>query len=396
MNEDLSNQSTCAVACVITGNYTPQAGMFYDYLKTSNPGLRYIALIIGERERLCGMLPTGPEWIFWDQLFSKQEKLDLASKYTAFELSCVARGRLHEFLWNENKSTMWVTLDTDMIVLSSLTPLWEALKNYSGIMTPHLTKPSQSAERELTILKAGIYNAGFLAFRRCEESLDAIKWLKNRLENYGYASDQRKTMGLTDPFGFLFVDQIWLNLLHSYFPGIVAKSLPEWNLGHWNLRDGTLTKATESNEYFYCGRVVMIAHLSGLPKENPEYVSIHDRWYWEYPNNIWADLAKDYLDNLGEASKASVEIGYCYRDLAPDTRQSIKTSEEARPASPVPLNPIKGFPKRVLQKVAVGLKSPSRIIGVFKLLSRQIKRSFQTAQAIVLNRGEDQIFRDRS
>jgi hypothetical protein len=355
MNKNSSDLSACAVGCVVTGNYTPHAKMLYNYIATSNPSLRFVALVIGERERLASKLPTGPEWIFWDELFSNQERLDLASKYTAFELSCVARGRLHEFLWDQNKAAMWVVLDTDMIVLSNLGPLWKELSNYTGIVTPHLSKPGQSAERELNSLNAGVYNAGFLAFRRCDESIAAIKWLKNRLENYGYASLQRREKGLTDPHGFLFVDQIWLNFLPSYFEGILARGLPEWNLGHWNLIDGALTKDTEDEEYLYDGRVVMIAHLSGVPIENPEYVSIHAPWYREFPDPVWADLARDYLVKLGEASKASLEIGYCYRDLAPDTRQRQKENNEEMPGTAVLNEHKRNFPNKVLKKVARGL-----------------------------------------
>jgi SAM-dependent methyltransferase len=396
MSQNSIDQNACAAACVVTGNYAPQAKLFYEYLRVNNPGLRYIALVIGECESLTGNLPTGPEWIFWEQLFSKQERLELASRYTAFELSCVARGRLHEYLWNEDNITMWVILDTDMIVLSSLWPLWRDLKDYSGILTPHLRGPTKAGEREINSLAAGIYNAGFVAFRRCNESLEAIKWLKDRLENYGYASQQRREMGLKDPIGILFVDQLWLNFLPSYFPGILGMGLPEWNLGHWNLRDGTLTKALGSNEYFYDGRLVMIAHLSGIPKENPEYVSTYAPWYREFPNHVWAELAKDYIVKLGEASKASLEIGYCYSDLAPDTRQSKKARVEEKPASPVSFIPTKSFPKIVLQKVTGGLKSPSKIVGGVKLLSWQVTRSFQIAQAILINRGEDRIFQDQS
>lgn len=396
MSQSSVDLSTCAVACVVTGNYTQHAQMFYGFLRTSNPGLRYIALVIGERERLASNLPSGPEWIFWDKLFSKQERLDLASKYTAFELSCVARGRLHEFLWNEGKATMWVVLDTDMIVLSSLRPLWKVLNDYSGIVTPHLNVPIQSAEREIISLAAGIYNAGFVAFRKCNESLDAIEWLKNRLENYGYASQQRRETGFSDPFGILFVDQLWLNFLPSYFPGIFSRGLPEWNLGHWNLRDGKLTKAPERSEYFYDGRLVMIVHLSGISKENPEYVSIYAPWYQEFPNAVWAELAKDYLVKLGEAAKASLEIGYCYRDIAPDTRQLKKANKKQKPATTDFKDYNKSLPQKVLQKVARDFKTPDKIIAGIKQVARHLQRARQIAQSIVINRSEDKIFRDHS
>jgi len=396
MNQHSIDQNTCAVASVVTGNYTPHAKMFYDYLATSNPSLRYVALVIGERERLAINLPPGPEWIFWDELFSNQERIDLASKYTAFELSCVARGRLHEFLWYENKATMWVVLDTDMVVLSSLKPLWKELPKYTGIITPHLTKPSKSARREFNSINAGVYNAGFLAFNRCNDSLDAIRWLKDRLEKYGYASQQRREMGLTDPVGFLFVDQIWLNFLPCYFDGFLARGLPEWNLGHWNLLDGTLTKAAESNEYLYDGRPVMIAHLSGIPKENPEYVSTYAPWYRESPNPVWADLAKDYLVRLGDASKASLMIGYCYRDLDPNTRQLQKSKDEEKTAASLPISQTASLPQKLLLKAVRGFQSPGKIVGGINLVSWQLKRAFQITKTIVINRGEDQIFRDHS
>jgi hypothetical protein len=227
--------------------------------------------------------------------------------------------------------------------------------------------------------------------RNSEVAEEASQWLCGRLETYGHSFADRQASGLPNFHDFEFVDQIWLNLLPLYFrDSTVILDRAGYNLGHWNLHQGKL-ELQGGLAYFNGIRVVM-AHFSGLPsREELDLVTYHSNLYTKNRCIPWAVLAKNYLDRLERAKKNSPSIPYSYSNIQPGYRK-----EEEKQASRVSLSPTKSFPKRVLQKVAGGLQSSSKIVGGVKLLSWQITRSFQTAQAILINRGEDQIFRDRS
>jgi hypothetical protein len=302
------------VACVITGNYIPHSLILYRSLAQTNPGTRLIALILGEEDRLEAEIQEGPEWIFWNRLYSETERRQLVEKYTAFELSCATRGRFHEYLYLQSGAEKWIMLDTDMYILGSLDPIWQSLEENTLILTPHSRNPHQSSDTQVNLIRSGIYNAGFLAFKKCPEAWRAIRWFKERTEELGYASPHRQASGMRgDGHGCLFVDQIWLNFMPVFFAGVNSTGAPQWNLGHWNLEDGVLEQ-DELGRYLFDGHQVVVVHFSGIDLNHPEYVSTHASRYREKPNFTWAAMAAGYIEALLCAREAGARIGYCYTD----------------------------------------------------------------------------------
>jgi SAM-dependent methyltransferase len=383
-----------AIASIITSNYIPQALTLYSYIQESNPAVDFLALVLGERDSMPQDLPPGPEWIYWDEFVDRETRFKLASEYTPFELSCVVRGRFHHYLGTKRKFNKWVMVDTDIGILASLDPIWEALETSCIALTPHASKPvrlDQAYPHERNFLKHGLFNAGVLGMKRSDSATEASRWMGERLEAYGHSFADRQASGLPNFHDFEFVDQIWLNLLPLYFrDSTVILDREGYNLGHWNIHQDKL-ELQDGVAYFNGNRVVM-AHFSGLPsKEELDLVTYHSDLYTKNRCRPWAILAKNYLDRLEWAKINTPSIPYSYSNIQPGYRK-----EEEEPASLVALNSTKALPKRVLQKVAYVLKSPSKIVGGIKFLSWQLKRSFETAQALVMNRGADRIFRDRS
>ena len=386
--------ATHAITSIITPDYIPQALTLNSYIKESNPDTSHLVLIIGEADCLPRDLPQGPEWICWDAIYEKKTRLHLASEYVPFELSCVTRGRFHHYLATQRKFDKWIMLDTDIGVLSTLDPVWRALDSSSIVLTPHASKPvsiQQVIPHEGNIHKAGLFNGGVVGMKRSATARQASKWLSERLEAYGHSHPHRQGTGLADCHDFEFVDQIWLNLMYLYFrPETAILSKETCNLGHWNLHQGDL-ELRNGLAYFNEERVV-IAHFSGLPtKEKLGLVSSHSRLYTENQSKPWATIATEYLDRLERAKTSSPSIPYSYSNIQPS--KAREKEKQAKAASQVQKQ---GFPKRILQRVARGVQSPERIIRGIKLVRWHSKRTYQIAKSIVINRGEDQIFRDHS
>lgn len=383
-----------AITSIITPDYIPQALVLYSYIKESNPDTRYVVLIISEADCLPRNPPQEPEWICWDTIYKKETRLQLASEYEPFELCCVARGRFHHYLATQRSFDKWIMLDVDMGVLSKLDPVWQALDSDCIVLTPHTSKPvstEQVIPHEKNFLKSGLFNGGVVGMKHSATAKQASKWLSKRLEAYGHAYAYRQDTDLPSCPDFEFVDQIWLNLMYLYYrPETAILSNETCNLGHWNLHQGKL-EIRDGVAYFNDERVV-IAHFSGLPpKENLSLVSRYSLLYIENRSEPWAIMAMDYLNRLEQAKASSPSIPYSYRNIQP----SIARAEEKQTKAALKTRK-RNAPKKILHKVARGLQSPAKIINGIKQVARQLQRSCQIAQSIVINRSEDKIFRDRS
>jgi len=98
-------------------------------------------------------------------------------------------------------------------------------------------------------------------------------------------------------------------------------------------------------------------------------------------------LAAEYLDRLEKAKASSPSIPYSYANIQPGN-----TREEEKPAKGAYKSPVqKSVSMKVLQKIARGLQSRDKIIGVVKLASWQLKQSCHIAQSILINQGEARI-----
>ncbi len=386
--------ATHAITSIITPNYIPQALTLYSYIKESNPGTSHLVLIIGESDCVSQDLPDGPEWIYWDMIYGREERLRLAREYVPFELACVTRGRFHHYLATQRSFEKWIMLDVDIGVLSRLDPVWQALDSGCIVLTPHASKPvstQQVIPHEENILKSGLFNGGVVGMKRSATAKQASQWLSERLEAYGHAYAHRQGTGLPNCPDFEFVDQIWLNLMYLYFRTETAiLSKETCNLGHWNIHQGEL-EIRDGLAYFNGERVV-IAHFSGLPpKKDLAVVSCHSHLYTENQSKPWAMMATEYLDRLEQAKTSTQSIPYPYSIIQPSgAREAEKQAKAVSQAQK------RGFPKGVIQKVTRGIRSTGKIAGRVKLVSWQLKRTIHTAQSLLINQGKDQIFRDHS
>jgi hypothetical protein len=321
-----------AIAAIVTSNYLPQAMALYSYISESNPDASYIVMLVGESDELSEDLPNGPEWIWWERVIPDSERrIELASEYTPFELSCVVRGRLHHYFATMREFEKWIVMDTDTGILSDLGPVWDTLEDSSIALIAHSKVPvgiDDVIPHETNFLKCGLYNAGVVGMRRSETAILIADWLIVRLEKYGHAYAHRVGLDLPSCNDFEFVDQIWLNLVPLYFrSATVVIDSAICNLGHWNLHEGTLHLKDEQ-AYFNHEKVV-IAHFSGLPSYRVETVSSYSKLYIEKTSLVWAKLAEDYKKRLADAIISVPSLPYSYAKIQPQRSEDSKPLQGA-------------------------------------------------------------------
>lgn len=317
---------------MVTSNYIAQAYVVFTYLRESNPDVSYVVLVVGERPEASSQLPEGPQWIYWDELLDQESRWTLARNYTPFELSCVMRGRFHHYFATGTAYEKWIMVDTDIAIIGSLDPLWNALDQGCIALTPHTTKPVEAhfaVPHEANILRCGMFNGGVVGMRRSEEATRACQWLQDRLESYGHSHPHRVAAGMQPHEDFEYVDQIWLNLMATYFWGSVTVVAEEiCNLGHWNLHQGSLR--IDGGMATFNHQPVVIAHFSGLPTDRLATVSAHSKLYLKDPCSAWESLASEYLHRLENAKMSIVQLPYSYDRLQPSPRLLHRVSQRIR------------------------------------------------------------------
>jgi len=192
---------------------------------------------------------------------------ELKERYNIFELSCALKSFVGKHLLDfyVDCNTLFY-FDSDILIYSSLSEAEIALQNHSLLITPHLTGDvlfnNASLPTELSMLKIGIYNAGFFGVTRSDESFRFLDWWSNRLKDYCFNNVDRG----------LFVDQLWLNLAPVFFEKVVVWSHPGYNVAYWNFSERTINY---SGNHYLVNRnwPLVLFHYSGYDIQYPDKIS---------------------------------------------------------------------------------------------------------------------------
>jgi SAM-dependent methyltransferase len=311
--------------------------------------------------------------MFWDELVEESARVKLATEYLPFELACVMRGRFHRYLASQPGLEKWAVIDTDIGVLASLDPLFDALDRGPIALTLHSTKPIHSdriVPQESNLLELGLYNGGVVAMRHSEEAVCISQWLTERLELYGRCHRSRQWQGLESQ-SFEYVDQIWLNLIPVYHPNTVIIRDEVLNLGHWNLYQGELS--IKDDRALFDGKPVVMIHFSGLPKDRLDFVAAHDSIYREKPCQAWAELASEYLRRSNLSKAEHFPFPYCYPDIKPNPERERPHQLPTVVASSIDTV---GTKRNKIKRAIARFRSPRQLYGGFRYIGWRLAAGF--------------------
>jgi hypothetical protein len=122
-----------------------------------------------------------------------------------------------------------VYFDPDMVLFSRLDDLIGRLGESDILLTPHQTKPeaglAEVMDNEISSLKHGIYNLGFIGVNASPSGRAFARWWADRV--YYFCRDEI-------PNG-LFTDQRWIDLAPALFSGVEIIRSSRFNVAPWNL-----------------------------------------------------------------------------------------------------------------------------------------------------------------
>lgn len=241
----------------ITSNYIPKARVLARSVKQYAPQARFHLL-------LCDRPP--PDFDLSREDFDELIRLDELPvenraawiyQHNVVELCTAVKGLGFLEIFRRSDADRVVFLDPDVVLFSDLDDIDRMLDRHSLLLTPHQTEPeanrSAVLDNEVSSLKHGVFNLGFLAVRRCPEGMRFVNWWNDRLRDFCY----------DDRGQGLFTDQKWVDLAPAFFPDLGIVRGPQFNVSTWNINqrrlEGDLQNGIRVN-----GEPLCFYHFSGL------------------------------------------------------------------------------------------------------------------------------------
>lgn len=242
---------------VATPNYLAHAKSLRRSFLLHQPDCRFIICLVDYE--LPQRIDKDIEIISLSQLTDSRIK-GMTERYNPFELSCALKPFFAYHILSQNKiNDRLVYLDCDTRVFDRFTNI----SNAAIIISPHRTVnvnflPGMDNFSVIDVLRYGVYNAGYFELTHKPEALKFLDWWMNLLENHGYDR----------PDKHLFMDQPWLNAVHSYFDDVYVNKNPGYNVSYWNLIERKITR--ENNKWFVNNTPLVFYHFAKFNPEIPD------------------------------------------------------------------------------------------------------------------------------
>ncbi|MBV9960781.1 MAG: hypothetical protein JO072_00920 [Parafilimonas sp.] len=246
-------------------NYLAQAKTLFESLRKTNPGWKFIIGLVDKNDKNADLSFLQCEIVEVEKIAIDGFK-EMANRYAVIELLTSVKPFYIHWLFSQYKDAENVVyFDPDIMVFQPLTRLENSLQHYDIILTPHYTTPinDNCLPTELHVMQTGIFNLGFIALRRSENTFRMLSWWQDRL----------KEKCVIDLSRGLFVDQVWANLMPVCFDKVLIEKYPGYNMAHWNLHERMLSK--KNNEYFVNDEPLVFFHFSHYSPAQPDSIAAH-------------------------------------------------------------------------------------------------------------------------
>jgi glycosyltransferase involved in cell wall biosynthesis len=232
-------------------------------------------------------------------------------RYDVMELNTAAKPFMFLYLLEERNYERVLYFDPDIEIFAKLSAVMDPLAAGAAfVLTPHVLAPSEGQDEpnDLSFLRAGIYNLGFLGASATPETLDALRWWSRRLL-YQCVNDQP---------GGLFVDQKFADLLPAFVSNVVILRDAALNVAYWNLSQRALVRTQDG--WTVDGHALGFFHYSGFDPRSRGRLSKHTRLFADVGGTPLGDLLDDYAARLTAHGHGIVARGtYAYGKFASGT-----------------------------------------------------------------------------
>lgn len=210
-------------------NYLPKVRKLCASIKRFHPEFEVVLALSDERSTEVDFSQEPVDRVLAVSDLDIPDRTRWAFFHTIVELSTAIKPFVLQRLLAEGDVARVIYFDPDMVLFSRLDDMLATLDESSLVLTPHQTKPELTLEavmdNEMSSLRHGVYNLGFLGVRPTDEGRRFAQWWADRIYHFCIADIPRG----------LFTDQRWIDLAPAFFDGVGILKSPRFNVATWNL-----------------------------------------------------------------------------------------------------------------------------------------------------------------
>ena len=311
-----------AIVTICSGNYFPYARILLTSLKKYHPEASLFLCLADKLQPDAELGIEGVEVIPAEDL-AIPNFADFAFRYEIMEFNTAVKPFVMQDLIENRGFEEVVYLDPDIELFAPMSPVFDAFaKGADFVVTPHLTEPAEFGEfpDDIGIMKAGIYNLGFIAVNNSPDGISFLHWWGRRLR---FQCVHKISEGI-------FVDQKFVDLLPAFHENVAILRDRSLNVAYWNLDQRELTKTDAG--WLINGQPLRFFHFSGISAKAPHRLSKYTERFRDNLTPALQEIILHYIAKLkhfGFGRTANPEYGYarftngiaiadimrrCYRD----------------------------------------------------------------------------------
>jgi len=273
-----------AACTIVSSNYLPYARTLCDSFLSFHPEHKFYVLLVDRVPPDFDASTERFELVLVEDLGIVNFEA-IAFKYSILELNTNVKPTFLKRILAEGADQV-IYFDPDILIFGTLDPIYGALSTSGIVLTPHCTSPNEQGA-ELLLLRDGVFNLGFIALSKAEETALFLDWWERRC----------LTLGYNERWAGLFVDQKWINLVPCYFESVRVLKHPGCNVAYWNLHErrlakkGTVWVVNETTPLIFF-------HFSGMSVDGEARISKHtDQFDLESRPDL-AEIFANYRERL--------------------------------------------------------------------------------------------------
>lgn len=269
-------------------------------------GVRKRLYIVGRARAHSFENTSEIEEIDVETVLPSDELQSLVSRYTPSEVCFALKPYVLRHVLAESNVKTAHYVDADLRFYASVDVLKDELGTSDILLTPHYLQPFPDDGRKpgvLTLLRGGVFNAGYVGVKRSRIGLEFLDWWAGRVRRYGRNEPRLGMAG----------DQRWLDLVPALFPSCRIWRHAGANVGYWNLHERPLT-FDEAGQVRAGIDELIFFHFSGFDLKLPGQLSKYQTRIEVTCGSALDRLLGDYARELETLSRETVAgSAYAYK-----------------------------------------------------------------------------------
>ncbi len=279
-------------------NYIPKVRLLFQSLRIHHPEAVLHLLLADARTDLLKVDSEPFDVITTVEELGIENQLGWVFCHSIVELATAIKPMYLRKLLDIEGCKKVIYLDPDTVVFSRLDDILDALDEANITLTPHQIEPEETirsiVDNEISSLKHGVYNLGFIGVASNEEGKRFADWWSSR--TYYFCRSEISNG--------LFTDQRWIDLVPAFFSGVAIQRTPRHNVAPWNIATREINKDSAQN-YLIGEEPLGFYHFTGFDSGahkimaslyGAENSSLMDLVHW-YETST-ASLAEDPLSKV--------------------------------------------------------------------------------------------------